>query len=119
MSALPTHADVRVLLGRLRPSASWGWNGGANNDTDSVVWRDSTQTEPIESEYLSEQVVVDAEDVLREANRDAQRGRSDTLVGTNPSIFNQNEVKNAVEELLRRANALNLETGDVLPIDEW
>jgi len=116
--ALPRRADVREILSRIRPGSTFGWKGGQPFDTDLVRWRDSANLEPTEAEYLNELAVIDAEKAVKIATRQAQRGRSNSLVGKAPDRFNQNELKNAVEELLAQAGALD-ENGDVLPIPEW
>lgn len=117
--ALPAEADVRELLGRLRPGADWGWRGGAVNDPAQLRWRDSVQSEPTEAEYLAELLVLDAEKARAAATRAAQLGRLAGIIDLDPSMLTPPEVSVAVEELLFRAGALDPETGAILPIDEW
>lgn len=116
--ALPDRADVREIIGRIRPGSPFGWKGGQPNDASLVRWRDRANPEPTEAEYLAELAVIDREKVKKTRTRIKQRGRSDTLVGKDPNRFNNNEQKNALEELLFHVGALD-ENGLVLPIREW
>jgi len=116
--ALPRAADVQFLLSRLRPNAEWGWEGGAANDFTRVVWRDAVQIEPTEAEYAAEQVVVDAEATIEAITRTSQKGRSVGIVGGSAAALTGVDLQAAVEELLFRAGALDVD-GKILPLDDW
>jgi len=118
MALLPAGHDIPHLLSFLRPAADWGWTGGALNETNSVVWRDGVQVEPTEQEYLDEQITQNAITVTAAATKDRQRGRSQDVVGEDPSTLAPPQVVFLVEELLARFRALDKD-GKILPVDDW
>lgn len=118
MALLPAGHDIPHLLSFLRPGADWGWDGGPNNDTTSIVWRDGSQVEPTEQEYLDEQITQNAITVTAAATKARQRGRSQDVVGEDPSTLAPPQVVFLVEELLARFRALDKD-GLILPIDDW
>ena len=115
---LPIEASVPFLLSRLRPNAEWRWKGGAANDASQVRWDDRNQTEPTEREYGAEQILVEAEEVRREAARVVRRSRSDQVAGKAPKDLTASEVKYTLEALLGIVGALDND-GLILPINEW
>lgn len=118
MALLPSGHDIPHLLSFLRPDADWGWTGGSANDTASVVWRDGSQVEPTEQEYLDEQITQNANAVIAADTKALQRGRSQDVVGEDPSTLAPPQVAFVVEELLARFRALD-KNGLILPVDDW
>ena len=116
--ALPARADVRELLGRIRRGADYRWKGGAINDESLVDWRDRTQIEPTEAEYLTELAIVDAEKATETATRADMRSRSAAAVGGLFSALSTAEITALVEELVFQAGGLN-DQGEVKNIDDW
>lgn len=60
--------DVRLTLGRLRPTSAYRWGGGAFNDYSQILeWRDPNTTQPTEQECLDEWAVYLAEVATEQA----------------------------------------------------
>lgn len=119
MALLPARANVRVLLGRLRPGSEFGWKGGRDNDTTQVRYRDSATIEPTEAEYLAELAVKDAEDATRTATRAAQSTRSVAVVGTASSALTTlAQITPALEQLLLLHDAID-RNGNLRPLRDW
>lgn len=103
--ALPANADVRRLLHRIRPNAKWGWKGGTKNDPAQIRWRDPVQIEPLEAEYATEQVAVDADDTERTATRNSITNIQN-LIGVDPLTLSLADTRRLLTILLLERGAL-------------
>jgi hypothetical protein len=116
--ALPASADVRLLLSRIRPGASFGWKGGSDSDHTQVVWRDAAQAEPSEAEYLTEHTAVSGENTTRQQTRQAIRARALPAVGKAIADLTNQEFRAAVE--LDFFNRGNIDRDGLLrPLNQW
>jgi len=119
MALLPVGADVRELLGRLRPGSEFGWRGGPQNDTEQVVYRDPSTSEPTEAEYLAEQAIVLAENGARRAENTARGVRLSTTVGKHLTATSATEREALLEQLLFRAGATDKSDGTIKNSQQW
>ena len=103
--ALNANADVRRLLHRIRPKAKWGWSGGAKNDHTKIVWRDTVQIEPLESEYEVEYLAADSDDTTRAATRNSITAIQD-LIGSDPLTLNIQDTRRLLTIVLLERGAL-------------
>ena len=111
-------SDIREIVGRLRPNAEWGWRGGNPEDLSQLRWRDSLQSEPTQGEIDAEQLVLEAENATAEQSKSNREGRGASVVGQEAYNLSPPQTASAIELLLARANAIDIE-GKIKPIEEW
>lgn len=60
--------DIRLVLGRIRPGAEYGWRGDGDtgHTMEAVDWRDSATQKPTETEVLTEWGLYQAEEAARQ-----------------------------------------------------
>lgn len=111
-------ADIREILGRIRPNAEWGWKGGNPTDISQLRWRDAIQSKPTQTEIDAEQIVVNTENSVREASKSNRNGRGISVVGGHGASLNPAQVAAIIEQILDRLGALD-DDGKIKPLSEW
>ena len=111
-------ADIRHIVGRLRPNAEWRWSGGDPSDLTQLVWDDQVQVEPTQTEIDAEQLIVDVEETTRGNTNAGQKSRLTSGEGKLFSALSDVERRALVERLCAIAGVFNGD-GTVRNVDSW
>lgn len=111
-------ADIRHIVGRLRPDAEWRWKGGDPTDITQLRWDDLVQVEPTQVEIDAEQIVFEAEEVVRENTNAGQKSKLTTGEGKLFDDLSETERRALLERLCALAGVFNGD-GTIRNVDLW
>jgi hypothetical protein len=114
--------DIRLVLGRLRPGAAYGWrgDGGDYGHTMEVVdWRDQAQSKPLEPEVIADWDAYEAEEQEASSLRQTILANAQSAVGKTLDALTAAERNALIALLLYNAGGVNPRTGVVLPLKAW
>ena len=117
--ALPSGADIPLILSRIRPAANWGWRGGATNDSANLNWRDRIQTEPTQSELEAEWNVIEAEQSAGRTVKQTLKATVDAVAGSPVSSLSNQQLVGLVEVLIAIFGGIDFATRNIKPAAKW
>jgi hypothetical protein len=117
--ALPSDADIPLILSRIRPGAAWGWLGEDMADPANLDWRDGIQAEPTLQELEDEWTVVLADQATEVAVRQQLKTAYLPLVGKQVSALTNPQLVLLVEILCYIMGGVDEKTRLLKAANQW
>lgn len=113
--------DIRLVLGRIRPGAEYGWRGdsGLGNTLDAVDWRDNVQTKPLDAEVIADYDAYLIEEQEASTLRQTIITNAQSAVGKSLAALTAAERNALLALLLYKAGGVNPRTGTVNALNTW
>lgn len=119
--ALPTDADIPLILSRIRPGAAWRWTGtdGTYDDPAELIWTDPVQTEPTLTELETDWTAHLAEQTTTATVQNTLKTAFAPLVGRQVSALTNPELVLLVEILCYVFDGVDHQTRLLKPANQW
>ena len=114
--------DIRLVLGRIRPGAAYGWRGGSDDfghTMEAVDWRDQATVKPHESVVIADWDAYQAEEQEATSLRQTILGNAQSAVGKTLDVLTTAERNALIALLLYKAGGVHPRTGVVQPLTDW
>ncbi|MCB9457775.1 MAG: hypothetical protein H6671_17470 [Anaerolineaceae bacterium] len=114
--------DIRLVLGRIRPGAAYGWRGDGDDfghTMEAVDWRDQATTKPQESAVIADWDAYQAEEQEATSLRQTILGNAQSAVGKTLDTLTTAERNALIALLLYKAGGVHPRTGVVQPLADW
>lgn len=113
--------DIRLVLGRIRNGADYGWRGNASlgQTLEAVDWRDLVQTIPTDAEVILdwEAYIVEQQEIA--TLRQTILTNAQSAVGKSLAALTAAERNALLAILLYKAGGVNPQTGTVNALNTW
>jgi hypothetical protein len=118
--ALPSDADIPLILSRLRPGAEFGWKGdGDYSNPANIDWRDTVQSQPTLSELETEWTVILTEEGTKDTVRQQLKTAYATIAGIPYSDLTNAELRTMSEIHSYILGGIDEETRLLRPASQW
>lgn len=114
--------DIRLVLGRIRPGAAYGWRGSGGDyghTMDAVDWRDQAQSKPLEGEVIIGWDIYFEEQQEETTLRETILTNAQSAVGKTLDVLTSAERNALIALLLYKAGGVHPRTGVVQPLGDW
>lgn len=119
--ALPSNADIPMILGRIRPNAAWSWRGDGtawSNPAD-LEWTDQVQLEPTLQELEDGWTAIVAEEATKDTVRQQLKTEYAPLVGLGLAALTNAQARTLLEILCYVMGGIDEETRLLRPANQW
>lgn len=114
--------DIRLVLGRIRPGAAYGWRGSGGDDghtMEVVEWRDQATMKPTEGAVIADWDVYKGEEQEATNLRQTILANAQSAVGKSLDALTAAERNALIALLLYKAGGVHPRTGVVQPLGDW